>query len=54
MMQPDLVRVYTKEGVKVPASIEKSGDGLVLSIGDLPKGVFIVDVNGRRTKIVKQ
>lgn len=54
MMQPDLVQVYNKEGVKVPVSFEICGNGLILSLGNLPKGVFIIDVNGRKTKIVKQ
>ena len=54
MMQPDLIHVYNKEGVEVPASIGKGGDGLILSLGNLPKGVFIIDVNGRKAKIAKQ
>lgn len=50
----DKIGVYTVKGIRVPAKIKRSGSQATLSLSALSSGVYIINVNGRTSKIVKR
>ena len=48
------IRVYSVSGQRVSADIEKTGDGLQVSLASLPKGVYMICVEGRNIKFSKR
>lgn len=52
--QRDKVAVYTTNGVRVPACLVINGTDATLSLNVIPKGVYMLTVNGRTSKFTKQ
>ena len=52
--QRDKVAVYTTNGVRVPACLIINGTDATLSLNAIPKGVYLLTVNGRTSKFTKQ
>ncbi len=47
----DNITLYTVDGVRVPVSVNRSGDGAELLLSSLTSGVYILNVNGQTSKI---
>lgn len=52
--QQDKVAVYNANGVRLPVRIKVSGTDAMLSLNSIPKGVYLLSVNGRTSKFTKQ
>ena len=52
--QQDKVAVYTANGLRLPVRITVSGTDAALSLNAIPKGVYLLSVNGRTSKFTKQ
>ena len=48
---PKLVSVFTSTGMSVPARVTTAGDGVALILSSIPRGVFVLSVNGKNYKI---
>jgi hypothetical protein len=49
----DKVAVYNSDGIRVPVHLSAASDGVTLSISSIPKGVYVLSVNGKTSKFVK-
>ena len=49
----DQVAVYTTNGIRIPVRLSATSDGLALPLSALPKGAYILSVNGRTSKFVR-
>lgn len=49
----DKVAVYNSEGIRVPVQLSAASDGVTLSISSIPKGVYVLSVNGKTSKFVR-
>ena len=49
----DQVAVYTANGIRIPVRLSATSDGLALPLSALPKGAYILSVNGRTSKFVR-
>ena len=49
----DKVAVYTANGIRVPVRLSVTSDGVTLSISSIPKGVYVLSVNGKTSKFVR-
>ena len=49
----DKVAIYNTSGVRVPVHLSATSDGIALPLSSLPKGAFILSVNGRTSKFVR-
>ena len=50
----DKVALYTTNGIHVPVHLIVTGDGVTLSLASIPPGVYILNVNGKTSKITKK
>lgn len=50
----DQIAVYTSNGIRVPVSLTRSGSTAALSLSAIPKGVYLLSVNGRTSKFTRQ
>ncbi len=50
----DKVAVYTANGLRLPVSLTFSGSDAAISLNAIPKGVYLLSVNGRTSKFTKQ
>ena len=50
----DQVAVYTAKGIRVPVRLTRNGNDAVLSLSQIPTGVYLLSVNGRTSKFTKQ
>ena len=46
----DQVAVYTLNGIRVPVRLTRSGSDATLPLSQIPKGVYLLSVNGRTSK----
>lgn len=53
VMASDAVAVYTSGGIRVPVSLARQGSDAVLSLSQLPQGVYLLKVNGRTSKFTR-
>ena len=49
----DKVAVYNSDGIRVPVQLSAASDGITLSISSIPKGVYVLSVNGKTSKFVR-
>lgn len=49
----DKIAVYTANGIRVPVRITHTGSDAVLSLSQIPSGVYVLSVNGRTSKFTK-
>ena len=49
----DQVAVYTTNGIRIPVRLSTTSDGLALPLSALPKGAYILSVNGKTSKFVR-
>jgi len=49
----DRVAVYNTNGIRIPVRLSAASDGLALPLSALPKGAYILIVNGRTSKFVR-
>lgn len=49
----DKIAVYTVSGIRVPVTIQRSGDTAVLPLSAIPSGVYLLNVNGKTSKFTK-
>ena len=49
----DRVAVYNTNGIRIPVRLFATSDGLALPLSALPKGAYILSVNGRTSKFVR-
>ena len=49
----DKVAVYNSDGIRVPVQLSATSDGVTLSISSIPKGVYVLSVNGKTSKFVR-
>ena len=49
----DKVAVYNSDGLRVPVQLSAASDGVTLSISSIPKGVYVLSVNGKTSKFVR-
>lgn len=49
----DKIAVYTVSGIRVPVTIQRTGDTAVLPLSAIPSGVYLLNVNGRTSKFTK-
>lgn len=49
----DRVAVYTTNGIRIPVRLSTTSDGLALPLSALPKGAYILSVNGKTSKFVR-
>lgn len=50
----DHVAIYRPNGIQVPVRLVKEGDSTVLSLSSLPKGAYVISVNGRTSKFLRR
>ena len=50
----DKVAVYNSDGIRVPVQLSAASDGVTLSISSIPKGVYVLSVNGKTSKFTKR
>ena len=50
----DQVAVYTAKGIRVPVRLTRNGNDAVLSLSQIPTGVYLLSVNGKTSKFTKQ
>ena len=48
------IAVYNSKGIRVPVRITHNGSDATLSLNAIPKGVYLLSVNGRTSKFAKQ
>lgn len=48
---PKQVAVFTATGMGVPVRVIDTGDGVALMLSSIPRGVFVLSVNGKNYKI---
>ena len=49
----DEVAVYKTNGIRVPVRLSRTGTDAVLSLSEIPSGVYLLSVNGRTSKFTK-
>ena len=49
----DKVAIYTTDGKRVQARLSESADGVTLSLSSIPRGVYILNVNGKSSKFTR-
>ena len=49
----DRISVYNPGGVQIPVRLTADGTNAVLSLAQLPKGVYLVSINGRTLKFIR-
>ena len=49
----DKIAVYTVSGIRVPVTIQRTGDTAVLPLSAIPSGVYLLNVNGKTSKFTK-
>lgn len=49
----DQVAVYTAKGIRVPVRLTCTGSDAVLSLSQIPQGVYLLSVNGRTSKFTR-
>ena len=49
----DQMAVYTANGIRVPVLLQRSGSDVVLTLSQIPSGVYLLSVNGRTSKFTK-
>ncbi len=49
----DKVAVYNSDGIRVPVHLSAASDGVTLSISSIPKGVYVLSVNGKTSKFAR-
>ena len=50
----DKVAIFTAKGIRVPANLRYEGSTAWLSLSSIPKGVYVLCVNGRTSKFTRQ
>ena len=50
----DKIGVYTLKGIRVPVKIKQNGNHATLSLLSLSPGAYIINVNGKTSKIIKR
>ena len=50
----DRVAIYTTNGIRVPVRLVTYDGGLALPLSSIPKGVYILSVNGKTSKFTKR
>ena len=48
------IQLFTEDGKRLPASLSSVNDRSTLSLKNLPAGVYLLNVNGRTSKILKK
>lgn len=51
--EADAVKVFNLKGVQLPIRLNAVGSDAVLSLAQLPQGVYLVNINGRTLKFVR-
>ena len=49
----DRISVYNAGGVQIPVRLTTQGNDAVLSLAQLPQGVYLVTINGRTLKFIR-
>lgn len=49
----DRISVYNAGGVQIPVSLTADGSNAVLSLTQLPSGVYLITINGRTLKFIR-
>ena len=49
----DRISVYNASGVQIPVRLTADGNDAVLSLAQLPSGVYLVTINGRTLKFIR-
>ena len=49
----DRIRIYNTGGVQIPVRLAADGKDVVLSLTQLPSGVYLVTINGRTFKFIR-
>ena len=49
----DKVAIYTANGIRVPAHLTTTSDGVMLSLSSIPQGVYVLSVNGKTSKFTR-
>ena len=49
----DRISVYNPGGVQIPVRLTADGTNAVISLAQLPKGVYLVTINGRTLKFIR-
>ena len=49
----DRINVYNTGGVQIPVRLTADGKDAVLSLAQLPSGVYLVNINGRTLKFIR-
>ncbi|MBR4897492.1 MAG: T9SS type A sorting domain-containing protein [Prevotella sp.] len=50
----DAVAIYKSNGIRVPVNLNRQGSDVVLSLSQIPTGVYLLKVNGRTSKFTKR
>lgn len=50
----DKIALYTSDGKAVPVRVKSVGTALCLPLSALPQGIYVLNVNGKTTKIVRK
>lgn len=50
----DKITLYTIGGLRIPTAISFNKGGAVLPLSNLPSGVYLLNINGKTSKIVKK
>ena len=50
----DKIAIYKSNGIRLPVHIEYESSNAVLSLASIPSGVYLLNFNGRTSKITKK
>jgi len=50
----DKIAVYNMQGIRVPINLLRSRDSVTLPLVSLSSGVYLLNINGKTTKFIKQ
>ena len=48
------IAIYRPDGIRIPVRLTIEGSDAVLSLSSLPKGTYIISVNGRTSKFIRK
>ena len=48
------IAIYNAKGVRVPVCLSFSGNDAILSLTSIPKGIYLLSINGKTSKFTKQ